>query len=77
MEKLKDHHACSLRIMAIHDTMDVLSGKWKITILSSLGFGKKRYSLIHHPREHRTDRTACVPPNGLYPARKDADVSRH
>ncbi len=32
--------------MAVHDTMDVLSGKWKIAILSSLGFGKKRYSEI-------------------------------
>lgn len=46
MEKLKNHHDCSMRILAIHDTMDVLSGKWKITILSSLGFGKKRYSDI-------------------------------
>lgn len=28
------------------DTMDVLGGKWKISIISSLGFGKKRYSDI-------------------------------
>jgi len=46
MDKLSNHQACSQRINAIHDTMDVLSGKWKITILSSLGFGKKRYSEI-------------------------------
>lgn len=46
MEKLNGHQACNKRIMAIHDTMDVLSGKWKISIISSLGFGKKRYSEI-------------------------------
>lgn len=46
MEKLNNHQACSKRIKAIHDTMDVLSGKWKITILSSLNFGRKRYSDI-------------------------------
>ncbi len=46
MDRLSNHQACSQRINAIHDTMDVLSGKWKITILSSLGFGKKRYSEI-------------------------------
>lgn len=31
--------------MAIHDTMDVLSGKWKISILASLCYhGKRRFS---------------------------------
>ncbi|MGO1245490.1 MAG: winged helix-turn-helix transcriptional regulator [Sphingobacteriaceae bacterium] len=34
------------RIQAVHDTMDVLSGKWKISILSFLCFGKKRFSEI-------------------------------
>jgi len=33
-------------LRAIHDTMDVLNGKWKITILTSLSFGEKRYSEI-------------------------------
>lgn len=33
-------------IRAIHDTMDVLGGKWKITILTALSFGEKRYSEI-------------------------------
>lgn len=46
MEKLSNHQACSKRILAVHDTMDVLGGKWKISIISSLGFGKKRYSEI-------------------------------
>lgn len=38
--------ACSKHITAVHDTMDVLHGKWKITIISLLGFGKRRYSEI-------------------------------
>jgi len=46
MDRLNNHQACSQRINAIHDTMDVLSGKWKISILSSLNFGRKRYSEI-------------------------------
>lgn len=46
MNTLENHQACGKRIMAIHDTMDVLGGKWKIKILSSLIFGKKRYSEI-------------------------------
>ncbi|WP_294820903.1 helix-turn-helix domain-containing protein [uncultured Flavobacterium sp.] len=29
-------------IMAIHDTMDVLSGKWKISILSTMCYYKQR-----------------------------------
>ncbi|MBE7176963.1 MAG: helix-turn-helix transcriptional regulator [Mucilaginibacter polytrichastri] len=41
-----NQEVCNKRIMAIHDTMDVLGGKWKISIISSLGFGKKRYSEI-------------------------------
>lgn len=37
---------CGKHITAVHDTMDVLNGKWKITIISLLGFGKRRYSEI-------------------------------
>lgn len=36
----------SKAIRAVHDTMDVLSGKWKIAIITSLSFGEKRYSEI-------------------------------
>ena len=35
--------ACSAHHMAIRDTMDILSGKWKIRIIGSLGFGKQRF----------------------------------
>ncbi|MBD1425573.1 winged helix-turn-helix transcriptional regulator [Sphingobacterium arenae] len=42
----QDHASCDKHIAAVHDTMDVLHGKWKITIISLLGFGKRRYSEI-------------------------------
>jgi DNA-binding HxlR family transcriptional regulator len=34
---------CSIRIMAIRDALDILSGKWKIPIIGVLGFGKMRF----------------------------------
>jgi len=34
-------------LMAVHDTMDVLSGKWKISIITSICyFNKRRFSNI-------------------------------
>lgn len=35
---------CVKKIRAIDDTMDILSGKWKISILSRLGYKPMRYS---------------------------------
>ncbi|RDC55188.1 transcriptional regulator [Pedobacter chinensis] len=34
---------CSAHHRAISDTMDILSGKWKIRIIGELIFGKKRF----------------------------------
>lgn len=34
---------CSTHHRAISDTMDILSGKWKIRIIGALSFGKKRF----------------------------------
>jgi DNA-binding HxlR family transcriptional regulator len=34
---------CTAHHLAIRDTMDILSGKWKIQIIGSLSFGKKRF----------------------------------
>ncbi|MFT3705881.1 MAG: helix-turn-helix domain-containing protein [Agriterribacter sp.] len=34
---------CVSHIRAIHDTLDILNGKWKIAIIGSLNFGKKRF----------------------------------
>ncbi|RKE88922.1 HxlR family transcriptional regulator [Epilithonimonas arachidiradicis] len=41
----KDEH--KKEIMAVHDAMDVLSGKWKISIISSICYyNKRRFSDI-------------------------------
>ena len=34
---------CKSHLRAVHDTLDLLSGKWKISIIVSLSFGKKRF----------------------------------
>ncbi|MDJ1470806.1 winged helix-turn-helix transcriptional regulator [Xanthocytophaga flava] len=34
---------CPSQLRAIHDTMDLLDGKWKITIIGCLSFGNKRF----------------------------------
>ncbi len=39
-------HECKRSIMAVHDAMYVLGGKWKISIVACLLFGPKRYSEI-------------------------------
>jgi DNA-binding HxlR family transcriptional regulator len=33
-------------VMAVNDTMNVLTGKWKLPIMASLIFGKKRFKEI-------------------------------
>ena len=38
-----DQSTCSAHHLAIRDTMDILAGKWKIRIIGSLSFGKKRF----------------------------------
>ena len=44
IEKINlDPVRCTAHHRAINDTMDVLSGKWKIRIIGSLGFGKQRF----------------------------------
>ncbi|HLP54422.1 MAG TPA: helix-turn-helix domain-containing protein [Fluviicola sp.] len=40
---------CNQTILAIHDVMDILNGKWKISIIACLCFEKMRYSdLLRH-----------------------------
>jgi DNA-binding HxlR family transcriptional regulator len=41
-----DHKECGEFIIPIRDTLDVLSGKWKIPIIGALMFGKKRFKEI-------------------------------
>jgi DNA-binding HxlR family transcriptional regulator len=40
------HPECKKSILAVHDAMYILGGKWKISIVASLLFGIKRYSDI-------------------------------
>lgn len=35
---------CGQTILAIHDVMDLLNGKWKVSIIACLCFQKMRYS---------------------------------
>ena len=47
MEKDKEELAlkkCTQTIMAIHDVMDILNGKWKISIMTCLCYRQMRYS---------------------------------
>jgi len=47
MEENKyENYECKKTIMAVHDAMDVLSGKWKIYIVAALCYNPKRYSDI-------------------------------
>lgn len=39
-------HCPTSYILALNDTINVLTGKWKLPIIASLFFGKKRYSEI-------------------------------
>lgn len=45
-EHMHTQTTCHKSIMAVHDAMYVLGGKWKISIIASLLFGEKRYSDI-------------------------------
>jgi DNA-binding HxlR family transcriptional regulator len=46
-----DHDSCPKVLLAIRDTMDVLNGKWKIAIIGSLTFGKKRFKELQRDVE--------------------------
>ena len=37
---------CTKQMMPVKDALDVLSGKWKLQIILSLSFGKKRFKQI-------------------------------
>ncbi len=39
----KNSPTCTNYLRSIHDTLDIISGKWKVTIIGSLSFGKKRF----------------------------------
>jgi DNA-binding HxlR family transcriptional regulator len=44
MNKFLEAKSCPIKfVLAINDTMNVISGKWKLPIIGTLLFGKKRY----------------------------------
>jgi DNA-binding HxlR family transcriptional regulator len=47
MESIKNFKACPLQyVLHINDTLNVISGKWKLPIIGSVLFGKKRFTEI-------------------------------
>ncbi|HEY1195376.1 helix-turn-helix domain-containing protein [Flavobacterium sp.] len=43
-EALHDKKTCSKHILAVHDAMDILNGRWKIAIIASLCFNTLRFT---------------------------------
>lgn len=41
----EDHlQQCRGYLLAIQDTLELLSGKWKVSVIACLGYGKKRFT---------------------------------
>lgn len=54
---LKDIKSCPIEyVLNINDTLNVLSGKWKLPIIGSVLFGKKRFTDIQRNIEKITPR---------------------
>lgn len=47
MTKFKEAKACPVQfVLAVNDTLNVISGKWKMPIIGSLLFNKRRFTEI-------------------------------
>ncbi len=47
IKTLKDTKSCPIQyVLSINDTLNVISGKWKLPIIGSILFGKKRFTDI-------------------------------
>ena len=46
MDKQKNNKLCQHKLMASRDALTIIQGKWRIPILISLTYGKKRFSDI-------------------------------
>ena len=46
MEKIENEvrECSSLEVLAVYDTINVITGKWKLPILNALQYGKKRFN---------------------------------
>jgi len=50
------HENCQDLIRPVRDALEVLSGKWKLAIIGSLSFGKKRFKQISKEVNGITDK---------------------
>jgi len=39
----KSKASCAMYLRAVHDSLDILGGKWKISIIGALKFGNRRF----------------------------------
>lgn len=47
INKLEDIKSCPVQyVLSINDTLNVISGKWKLPIIATILFGKKRFTEI-------------------------------
>ncbi|ASK32623.1 transcriptional regulator [Chryseobacterium sp. T16E-39] len=46
MEKQPNHKECMQVLKPVRDTLDIISGKWKLQIIISLNAGNKRFTEI-------------------------------
>lgn len=46
MKKQHNHKECTQALKPVRDTLDVISGKWKLLIIISLNAGNKRFTEI-------------------------------
>src|SRR5215472_12048901 len=50
------HSACKGILRPVRDSLDILSGKWKLPIIIALSFGEKRFTELAQEIEEITDR---------------------
>jgi DNA-binding HxlR family transcriptional regulator len=54
--KKAETHKCSEFVIPVRDTLDIISGKWKLPILGSLISGKKRFKELERDIPRITSR---------------------
>ena len=52
----EEHSACTSILKPVRDSLDILSGKWKLPIIIALTFGEKRFTEIGQEVHGITDR---------------------
>ena len=51
MDEIRDKATCSFKLRASSDALDLIQGKWRIPIIISLMYGKKRFGEIQRDIE--------------------------